>query len=174
MAFNSITDALESRKAVAGLMGLAMREGFLAATTDHFDLTLGVAGQPPLAPRGDGGRIRAPDVIVLGTVPGVVFAVEVETRKRLDRYPDATPCEIAKLRDNLEVQVTAAVYARSLKGSSYDAESEWRQRDIAELLSAFDEGRIDFVPSKGSQLLLLRDSDLHDLAQLWHRLRGAA
>jgi hypothetical protein len=174
MAFASADNASESRKAVAGLLGIAMRQGFLVATTDHYDLTPGVAGRAPLAPTRDGSQIPAPDIILFGTIPGSVFGVEVETRTFMRNFPDATPVEVAKLRDNLEIELTAAVYARTIQGDNYDAAVSWRQRDIAALLRAYKEGRVDFVNSKKGLLLVLANRDLNDLDQLWRRLRGQA
>lgn len=172
MAFNSSVEAHESRKAVAGLMGLAMREGFLSATTDHFDLTPGVEGRSPLAPGRDGIPVPAPDVILLGSAPGIVIGVEVEARSLLNAYPRATQCDVAKLRDNLYIDTVSATYARAIKGSDYDASSSWRQRDIADLLISYEQKIIDFTISRGAQLLTLYPENLHELHELWARLRG--
>jgi len=175
MAFRSDANALESRRAVAGLMGLAMGQGFLAATTDHFDLTDAVAGRAPLAPRQGGGFVPAPDVLLLGSLPGVVIGVEVETRPFAKHYPGCTFAEVAKLRDNLLVDVVGSVYARHLQGSDVDCDTSWRQHDIQNLMDLHAIGLIDFITSKtGETLFLLHDNDLDRLDALWRRLKGAA
>jgi len=174
MAFDSPDSAAESRKAVAGLMGLAMRENFFVATTDHFDATPGVSGRAPLSPTRDGGQVAAPDVVLLGTVPGFILGVEVESRSFMRFYPRATPVEVAKLRANLEIELSGCVYARTITGSDYDAALSWKQKDIDALLRAYESEDLDFVKSKSGLLLLLQNRDLDDLDQLWRRLRGQA
>lgn len=156
-------------------MGIAMREGFLALTSDHFDLTPGVAGQSPLAPRRDGGQVRAPDIVLLGALPGTVFGVEVETRTLATHYPGSTFAEVAKLRDNLEIELTGSVYARAIKGSDYDASAAWRQGDIERILRLYQQGRLEFISRQGGgHLLVLHERHLDNLDALWLRLRGAA
>lgn len=174
MAFRSLADAQASRRAVAGLMGLAERSGFLAATTDHGDLTPAVAGQAPLCPSAGGRKVPAPDLVLFGELPGVVIGVEVETRPFSRHYPNRSFVDVAKLRNNVEIQLFATTYARHTKDTCFDLEDSWRQKDIRTLIELHEMQFIDFVTSRtGETLLLLGDQDLDRLDALWRKLRGA-
>lgn len=174
MAFASPVDALASRRAVAGLMGLATRHGFLALTSDHQDLTPGVSGQAPLCPSAGGRKVPAPDVVLFGELPGVVIGVEVETRSFSRHYPDHSFVDVAKLKNNVEIQLFSTTYARHTKDTCFDLEDSWRQKDIRTLIELHEMQFIDFVTSQtGETLLLLGDQDLDRLDALWRKLRGA-
>jgi hypothetical protein len=172
MAFASEVDAADSRRAVAALMGLATREGFLSATTDHFDLTPAVANQAPLMPNRHGAMIAAPDLILLNLALELVINVEVETRSFAKHYPGRTFADVAKLAPHCEVQTAGSVYARTIKGSDYDQPASWGQRDIDDLLAAFRAGKINHAQTTNAVLMILKQSDLWTLDQLWQRMRG--
>jgi hypothetical protein len=169
MAFASAEGAKESRKAVSALMGLASAQGILASTSEHFDLTPGLAGKAPLARVRGGGWVPAPDVFLHNQ--GVVVGVEVEARSRADCYPGCTFFEYAKLPSGILVDVVAFHYARALRGEDYDAASSWGQRDMEELRQALHRGRINMIsPRGGGTLLVLEPGDLYPLQLLFERI----
>lgn len=170
MAFRSDADAEESRRAVSALLGLASREYIPSTSTDHHDLTPAVAGKAPLWPGRAGGQVPAPDVVLFNPRLGLVFGVEVEARTVAKHYPAGTFCDVAKLRNGVEVDVSHAIYARAMKGEDYDHASTWGQRDIRDILRAHAAGRLDFFRTTKS--LLLYPRDLRSLDELWRRIRG--
>lgn len=169
--FRSPEAAELSRDAVSAFMGLAMDHGVLAATTDHYDRTPATAGRVPMAPRKGGGKVQAPDVVLINLTYGMVVGVEVEARGKLDHYPGATFVEVAKLNEHVEVELTGVHYARVRKEEDFDVASSWGQRAIRALQEALQRGEIDFVPSGRARLLLLREKDLAPLEDLMKLLR---
>lgn len=153
-------------------MVLAQKSGIAAAQTDHFDLSPGTKGQPPLFPRKGGGLIRAPDLVLMNVPLGLVIGVEVETRTVMTHYPGATVVEVAKLRDDIEIDLVAVHYARTEIGEDLDQAASWRQRDVQELLAELDCGTIGFVLSRdGTKLALLYPFDLEPIDKLFQRVR---
>lgn len=171
MAFKSVADAADSRRAVSGLLGLAQREGIMAATSDHFDLTPGVADRAPLVLNRHGVMVAAPDLVLVGGTAEALVAigVEVETRTIARCYPGATFADVGKLAAHVEIDLTASVYARTIKGQDYDVSASWRQRDIAELLQALEAGELNHFREG---LLILHSSDLRRIDELWARMKG--
>jgi hypothetical protein len=157
---------------LSALMGLAQRQGFLAASTDHYDETRAVADRVPLVLNRHGVMVAAPDMVILNLALQMVLAVEVETRSFTRHYPDACFADVAKLAPHVEVDLVSTVYARTIKGTDYDQAASWGQRDIADLLQAFQAGKLKHVETVRGLLLILKQRDLWELDQLWNRLRG--
>jgi hypothetical protein len=173
VAFDSDEGAAESRRAVSGFLGIASRDGILAATTETFDLTPATEGKAPLAPAKTGGSTAAPDVLLVGQGGHLVVGVEVETRSEdFRKYPGRTPVEYAKLRSGILVDVSAVHYARALKGTDYDDQASWGHKNIEEILEDSDLLILDRHTLKdGTVLVFVSSSYLEKLNTLFRQFK---
>jgi len=173
MTFNAPEEAEESRRAVAGLMGLAMAEGITALTTEHGDLTPGVSGKAPMMRSKTGGRVPAPDVVLLDHERQLYVGVEVETRTELIYYPGCTFVDHAKLASGVMIDLTANHYARAKKGEDYDCPATWGHKNIEAVLKDYKAGKMRWVNRDGSVLIIVPGRYLEVLDTLFHQYKVA-
>ena len=171
MTFTVPEEAEESRRAVAGLMGLAMAEGIAALTTEHGDLTPGVSGKAPMMRSKTGGRVPAPDVVLLDHERQLYVGVEVEARSQLDWYPGCTFVDHAKLASGVMIDLTANHYARAIKGEDYDCPATWGHKNIEAFLKDHEAGVTRWINRNGSTILIVPGSYLEKLNTLFRQFQ---
>ena len=172
MTFNAPEEAQESRKAVAGLMGLAMAEGIAALTTEHGDLTPGVSGKAPTMRSKTGGRVPAPDVVLLDHERQLYVGAEVEARSEMHWYPGSTSVEYAKMTNGVLIDLTSTHYARAKKGEDYDCRSTWGHKNIEAIIRDCKLGKMRMVKCRdGTVILFVPGSYLEGLDTLVHQFQ---
>jgi hypothetical protein len=172
MTFNAPEEAQESRKAVAGLMGLAMAEGIGALTSEHHDLTPGVSGKAPTMRSKTGGSVPAPDVVLLDHERQLYIGVEVEARSEMHWYPGSTSVEFAKLASGVEVDLTANHYARAKKGEDYDCPATWGHKNIESIMRDCKLGKMRMVKCKdGTVIIIVQGTYLDGLDTLFDQFQ---